>query len=147
MFITKLKSFVSVVLLTSITTISYQSLVKAENVTLSEVVAFEDYLSMAAEMMNSKLPLLIDQDVRWDSTFAGPGKMLSYKYTLLNYSASQLEVHKFTQYMHKSITKTVCDDSATKIFPEEGVTLNFNVYDKSNNFITRIKLEPSDCGY
>jgi hypothetical protein len=147
MLIIKLKSKLvfSVLLLTSITSVSCPSLVKAENVELSEMVASEDFLVLTADMMNKSLPLMLDQDTRWDSAAVGPGKTLNYNYTLVNYSASQIDKTKFTKNNHKLLTQMVCND--VQIFPKAGVLLNFNYYDKVNKLIANVKLEPSDCGY
>ncbi|MGL5793323.1 MAG: hypothetical protein ACRC06_02770 [Waterburya sp.] len=149
MLITKLKSKLvfSALLLTSITSVSYPSLVKAENVDLSEMVASEDFLVLTADMMNKSLPLMLDQDTRWDSSSAGPGKTLNYNYTLVNYSASQIDKTKFTKNNHQLLTQMICDEPATQIFPQGGVLLNFNYYDNINKLIANVKLEPSDCGY
>ena len=149
MLITKLKfkSFLGLILLTGMTTISCSSLVKAENVTISELVASEDFLALTADMMNSSLPLMLDQDTRWDSSSAGPGKMLNYNYTLVNYSAAQINKTQFANNIHQSLTQMICYEPATQIFPQGGVMLNFNYYDNLNKLITTVKLAPSDCGY
>jgi hypothetical protein len=40
---------------------------------------------------------------------------------------------------------TVCTTSATQIFPDNGVSLNFNYYDNTHNLIAKIQVAPRDC--
>lgn len=111
----------------------------------AEINNISELLVETANMMNQSLPMMIDQDTRWDSSFAGPGKMLSYKYTLVNYSASQIDGVQFANNIRNPLTETICSNPATQIFPDNGVLLNFNYYDNSRNLIARVKVAPGDC--
>jgi len=136
---TKAASFLSITLATCATAIAWQSPLRAEISNISEL------LVQTSKVMNQNLPMMVNEDTRWDSSFAGPGKMLSYKYTLVNYSANQIDTVQFTQNIRTYLTDTICTNPATKIFPENGVSLNFNYYDNALNFITMVKLTPNDC--
>ncbi len=137
----KAKSLLGIALLTGMTNIGWQSTARAEQKNISEL------LVQTANMMNKNLPMMIDQDTQWDSSFAGPGKMLSYNYTLINYSATQIDGTEFARNIRTPLANTICTNPATQIFPQEGVLLNFNYYDNTRNLIARVKVEPSDCGY
>ncbi len=43
----------------------------------------EAWLHELSNNLNAQLPRLVDQDVRLDTTFAGPGNRFSYIYTML----------------------------------------------------------------
>lgn len=149
MFTTKfsLKSFLSILLLSGATTIGIQLPIQAESTTLSEVTSSENFLHQVANMMNQRLPVMVDRDTRWDASYAGPGKSLSYNYTLVNYSAANIDGSLFARNAHILLTERVCNEPSTVIFPQEGVLLNFNYYDNTRNLIARVKVQPSDCGY
>jgi len=91
------------------------------------------------------LPMMVDGDTRWDSSIAGPGKVFSYKYTLLNLSANQIDGAQFAKNVHPTLTNLICNNPATQIFPDNDVLLNFNYYGKGNNLIARVKVTPTDC--
>lgn len=141
MFIAKMnaKSWLGIALLASATTLGWQASTKAEQKNIS------DLLVQTAKMMNQNLPMMIDQDTQWDSSFAGPGKMLSYNYTLVNYSATEIDGPQFIKNIRPPLTNMICTNPATQIFPQEGVLLNFNYYDNTRNLIARVKVAPNDC--
>ncbi|MEL6438495.1 MAG: hypothetical protein AAFQ80_04475 [Cyanobacteria bacterium J06621_8] len=112
---------------------------RAESLNISKL------LVETADMMNQNLPMMVDQNTRWDASFAGPGKTLSYKFTLVNYSAGKIDGVQFANDIRTSLTETVCNNSITKVFPENGVLLKFNYYDNASNLITRVNVAPNDC--
>ncbi|MEM8722329.1 MAG: hypothetical protein AAGE84_24055 [Cyanobacteria bacterium P01_G01_bin.39] len=133
------KSFLGIVCAASTSAIIQQYPAQAEINNISEL------LVETANMMNKNLPMMVDSDTRWDSSFAGPGKMLSYKYTLIKYSASQIDGVQFAQNIRTPLTDTICNNPATQIFSENGVLLNFNYYDNALNLIARVEIAPEDC--
>ncbi|MEL6578933.1 MAG: hypothetical protein AAFQ14_04220 [Cyanobacteria bacterium J06621_12] len=135
----KAKSLLGVALAACTTAIAFQSPTQAEISNMSEI------LVQTADMMNQQLPMMIDLDTRWDSSFAGPGKVMSYKYTLVNHSANNIDGRQFAQNIHPTLTNLICNNPTTQIFPDNGVLLNFNYYDKSSNLIARVKVTPNDC--
>jgi hypothetical protein len=142
---TKVKSWLGIALLTGMVATSWQSSVRAEQDNMFEMIGSEDFLQMTAKMMNSSLPMMVDEDTQWDSSSAGPGKTLSYNYTLINYSAANIDSLLFAKNIRPTITNTICTTPATQIFPDNGVSLNFNYYDNTHNLIAKIQVAPSDC--
>ncbi|MEL6581846.1 MAG: hypothetical protein AAFQ14_19035 [Cyanobacteria bacterium J06621_12] len=135
----KAKSLLGITLAACATAIAFQPPTQAEIGNMSEI------LVQTADMMNQQLPMMVDADTRWDSSSAGPGKVLSYKYTLVNHSANHLDGTQFAKNIHPTLTDLICNNPATQIFPDNGVLLNFNYYDKSSNLIARVKVTPNDC--
>lgn len=138
-FKTKAASLLSVTLAASSTMIPWQSPLRAEINNISEL------LVQTSKIMNQSLPMMVDEDTRWDSSFAGPGKTLSYKYTLVNYSANQIDGRQFAKNIRTPLTDSICKNPATQVFPENGVLLNFNYYDNTRNLIATVKITPNDC--
>lgn len=141
MFISKMKakSMLGVTLAACISAIATASPSKAEIDNIAEL------LVQTSDIMNQRLPMMIDSNTQWDSTFAGPGKILGYNYSLVNYSATQIDGSQFAKQIRPSMVDLVCNDPATQIFPENGVSIEFNVYDNTRNLVTRLKVVPSDC--
>lgn len=139
---TKIKSLFGITLFASAVNLGLQVTATAEpeaNLNISEL------LVQTAEMMNQSLPMMIDQDTQWDSSLAGPGKKLSYNYTLVNYSVDEIDGIEFARSIRQPIADSICTNPATQIFPENGVLLNFNYYDFAHNLIARVEILPSDC--
>lgn len=148
MFATKFKieHFVSLVVLTSVASIGLPKSTTAE-IVIAEATTSEDFLHQTANTINRVLPMMVDNNTRWDSSYAGPGRSLSYNYTLVNYSAANIDGSVFARNARGILTEKVCNEPTIAIFPQEGVLLNFNYYDNTRNLIARVKIEPSDCGY
>lgn len=141
MFISKAKagSLLSLTLAACSTAIAWQPPIRAEVNNIYEI------LVEVSDMMNQSLPMMVDEDVRFDASFVGPGRMLSYKYTLVNYPINQVDSEQLAQFIRTPLTKTICTNPATQIFPKNGVLLNFNYYDNARNLITSVKISPNDC--
>lgn len=139
------KSLLSMALLVGVVATGWQSPAKAEPESISSLVGSEKFLKMTADMMNSSLPMMIDEGTQWDSAYAGPGKMLTYNYSLVNYSASQIDGSLFAKNIKATVTDTICTTPATQIFPDNGVVLNFHYYDNTRNLIARVNVAPQDC--
>ncbi|MFM2310871.1 MAG: hypothetical protein RLZZ04_147 [Cyanobacteriota bacterium] len=141
----KVKPSWSIGLLTAIAIAGGQSSVKAEPDNMLGDMGSEQFLQTTAKMMNSSLPLMVDENVRWDSSSAGPGKTLSYNYTLINTSAKDVYRSMFVSNIRKTITHDICEVPVSQIFSDNDVTLNFNYYDRSHNLITKVEVDPKDC--
>ena len=143
MFAAKIQkqSFLGIALITSTIALGLPTSVKAQSEDISAI------LVQTADMMNANLPTMIDEDIQWDSSVAGPGKILSYNYTVFNYDSTKIDTEQFSDNIHGFLVDTVCTAPVTKILPENGVLLNFNYYDSEHELITKVQVPPSDCGY
>lgn len=141
----KVKSFWGIGLLTAMAIASGQSSVKAEPDNTLVGMGSEQFLQMTAKMINSSLPMMIDENTRWDSTSVEPGKILRYDLTLINNSAKDFYSSMFISNIRKSVTNDICKTPATQIFSDKGATLSFNYYDRSHNLITKVEVDPKDC--
>ncbi|MGL5834851.1 MAG: hypothetical protein ACRC1Z_16685 [Waterburya sp.] len=141
----KIKPFWNIALLTVMAIAGGQSSVKAEPNNMLGDIGSEQFLQTTANMMNSSLPMMIDENVRWDSSSAGPGKTLSYNYTLVNTSAKDVYSSMFVSNIRQTISNDICKVPGTEIFSDYGVTLNFNYYDRSHNLITKVEVDPQNC--
>ena len=132
-------------MLVGMTTIGWQTSIKAEQKTALGSLYSEDFLTQISNMMNSTLPMIVEEGVQWDSSYAGPGKILNYNYTMLDYSASEIDGEMFANTIRHDLTNTICTTPETQLFPNNGVLLNFNYYGRDRSLITRVEVAPSDC--
>ena len=147
MFTIKFRSFLSAVLLTGISAVSWQSSVKAEEITVSQALISEALLSQTADLMNQNLPMMINNEVRWNSASAGPGKNFNYNYSLVNQNARDIDGSLFAKNARQSFTQQFCNNPSGQLFFQQGVSLNANYYDNNNSLIARVRIDPADCGY
>ena len=132
-------------MLVCMTTIGWQPSSKAEQKTAFGNLYSEEFLTQVSSMMNTTLPMMVEEGVQLDSSYAGPGKTLNYNYTMLDYSASQIDGKMFANTIRHDLTNTICTTPETQIFPNNGVLLNFNYYDRDRSLITRVEVAPTDC--
>jgi hypothetical protein len=133
----KVKSLLGITLAACTTAIAFQSPSRAEDM--------NQILAEASEMLNQELPMQIDQDTQWDSTFVGPGKMLNYNYTLLNYSVAQLDQDQFAREFRPVVNDMLCNEPSSQIFRENDIAFGVNVYDKAHSLVSRITVSPDEC--
>lgn len=126
-------------------TIGWQPSSKAEQKTAFGNLYSEEFLTQVSNMMNSTLPMMVEEGVQWDSSYVGPGKTLNYNYTMLHYSASEIDGKVFANTIRPDLTNTICTTPETVLFPNNGVLLNFNYYDRDRSLITRVEVAPDDC--
>ncbi|MEL6927907.1 MAG: hypothetical protein AAFO95_04655 [Cyanobacteria bacterium J06600_6] len=134
------RSLLGITLAACSTAIAFQTPTQAQKVAnISEV------LVEASGIINQQLPMQIDPTVRWDSTFAGPGKLMNYNYTLLAYSSEELDGNLFRQQFRPFVNNMLCNESSAQIFRDNNVSLNVNVYDSQRSLVSRVKVSPSEC--
>lgn len=109
----------------------------------SEPTVYEQ-LQYTANTLNASMPQMIDEETRLDSTYAEPTGF-GYKYTMINYSAADLDLDKFTQVMVDQITPTVCTNPDMEYFREHNLLVTYNYVGKDNEFVSKIVVDTSKC--
>ncbi len=51
----------------------------------------EERLVQTSKDLNARLPMNLDSETRWDTTVPGPGNCLTYCYTLIHVSKSEID--------------------------------------------------------
>ena len=127
--------------------INWQTSAKAESSYIESIIA------TTAETMNQNLPMMVDEDTRWDYLEAGPGKEISYSYTMINYSSEMLNdpaefnFDVFESTLNHSIKAKVCQVPEMQYLFQNGVITNYNYYANDNLLMTQVTVYPDDCGY
>ncbi|MFM2313538.1 MAG: hypothetical protein RLZZ04_2814 [Cyanobacteriota bacterium] len=133
----RVKSLLGMTLVACSSAIAFPSSSKAQDIST--------ILTEASTMLNQDLPMKIDQDTQWDSTFVGPGQMINYNYTLLNYSLEQLDVNQFASEFRPFVDDLLCEDPGTLVLRENDIAVGVNVYDQTHNLVSRITVAPNEC--
>lgn len=104
----------------------------------------EEKLVQTSKDLNARLPLNVDSDTRWDTTVPGPGKCLTYCYTLINVSKSEIDPGKVTAKIKPKLLLNYRTSPDMKLFRENRVTLRFMFKDKLGETVTLIEVSPDD---
>ena len=102
------------------------------------------FLNEVASSVNKQLPMMIDKHTRMDNVF-GTEKNITYKYTLININYGDFTAKQVENSLKENIKNSVCTSPNTKIFPDNGVTMNYSYYSKKGKYITKIIITPKDC--
>lgn len=115
----------------------------------SDVMAgsVEEKLSRASKEYNKKLPSVMDRDTRADTTSVGPGLKLTFWFSIVSKSASDINKSQFYQNISPGIKRGVCSDPGLRNFFKDGITLTYLYRGNDGAYITEVNVTPRDCGY
>ncbi|MEZ8577528.1 DUF2569 domain-containing protein [Vibrio splendidus] len=109
-----------------------------------EVLTIEDKLVQVANEANRDLPKMLDAETKLDAVYTESNN-LQYRYSLVNYSATDIDVNALQQNIRPNLVKSACTNSATVGFMQEGVSVSYTYFDKLGSRITSIDITYSDC--
>lgn len=104
----------------------------------------DDELQQAADAVNQQAPMMVDQETRLDGAESG-GQVLTYNYTLVNFSAGDLDKNKFTQALRPTLLESGC--KALEPLLSEGVDVQYVYRGKDKGEIATLGLTRADCGF
>lgn len=107
--------------------------------------SLSEKLSLLSEIKNQSLPMMVDPDIRVDSTYVGPGKLFGYKYTMVNHSATRIDGREFAKMIRPEVVKELCYDPSARYFRDNNVSIGVKFYDRNRNLFSRIKVSPAEC--
>jgi hypothetical protein len=93
---------------------------------------------------NRRLPKMIDSTTRLDA-MSIRDKDLFFSYTLINTSVEKLDVDRFTSIMAPKLKEAQCNKKPMRVLLDEGRKIIFSYKDESNNPVTDIIVQKSDC--
>jgi hypothetical protein len=105
----------------------------------------EKALAQASNELNKTVPLMVDEETRLDGTTAGPGKVLLYRYTLVNVvKDTSLDTKTLENAIRPIIVNQYKTSAGFKTFREAGVSMRYQYSDKNGVFITELVIGPED---
>lgn len=115
--------------------------------TTSSKQSLSQELKEAEEYVNSiyDLPAMIDEETRLDRIYASNDNKMNYDYTLVNYTADELEWSALEDIILPDLKNSFCHDSSFEYYIERGVPMRWNYYGMYKSLIGSIELSSSDC--
>lgn len=101
-------------------------------------------LARTASEINKSLPMMADQETRLDTTSPAPNKTLIYHYTLINMRAADVQKETFVTTLRPKIVTTYKTSPSMKMLRDNGVTLEYQYYDKEGAFVAKFDAGPKD---
>lgn len=100
----------------------------------------EQQLEKTVREGNKQLPKMISDDLRIDSASSGPGKRLTYNYSVLKDTTCR-NLRSNTV----GIKQSVCSNKQMQFFFSKGVVVEYTYNDPTGIEQFRIAIDPSDC--
>ena len=101
-------------------------------------------LMQAASQINKNLPIMVDTETRLDAT-VGINKQFRYNYTLVNYTAEELDPNAIIEAMEEKIINSVCTTKEMEVFVNNGVPVTYAYHGKNGKQLTTITVQPVQC--
>jgi hypothetical protein len=107
-------------------------------------VSYEDVLKKNAEAMNRKCPIIVEKDVRLDSTSAGPGKRFTYYYTMLAQTRDSMDVKSFEDRLRPGLTNNLRTNESLDLIRKNRADVDYRFFDRKGRLILDIGIKSED---
>lgn len=107
-------------------------------------VSYEEVLRENAKAMNSKCPIIVEKDVRLDSTSAGPGKRFTYHYTMLAQTRDSMDVKSFEDRLRPGLTNNLRINESLDILRKNRADVDYRFFDRKGRLIVNIRVRSGD---
>jgi hypothetical protein len=105
----------------------------------------EKALIKASSEANKTVPLMLDAETRLDGTSAGPGRVLTYNYTLVDVTKNdRLDTKTFEARVRPNILNEYKTTAGLKALRAAEVAMRHRFSDRDGVFITEIVVAPAD---
>ena len=105
----------------------------------------EAALAKASAEANKNVPLMLDPEIRLDGTGAGPGRVLTYNYTLVNVTKRDgLNITRFEEATRPNIIREYKTNPGLKALRAADVSMHHRFSDKNGVLIVEIVVAPDD---
>ena len=105
----------------------------------------EKRLAETAEQINQSLPTTVDAETRLDKAVGGPGMLLTFQYTLVNYPSADKK-RPSVSAASADLTTKACSDRATREMLGHGVSVAYVYSDSKGSEMFRSLVQPRHCG-
>lgn len=99
-----------------------------------------------SDKVNRGLPRMVDGETRLDTTSAGPGRLLTYFYTLVNVQVANVNVEEFKEKMSAQMLSRYCNDGRMKNVLANNITITHVYKDSAGQEIATLALTREACG-
>lgn len=103
-------------------------------------------LSVAAESVNKKTPIMVDAHTRLDGASAGPGRIFTYHNTFVNAALNDVDMTLFYGLFRRELRTRVCENKAMHPMLKLGVTAVYEYRSKDGQIVGSVSVTQKDCG-
>lgn len=104
----------------------------------------ELFLKGVVKVANKQFPVMVDAETRVERVSA-EGNTMTYHYTLVNYTAKELDAEMFKQNMTPNILKQICANPSLSTILDRGGVIVFQYNGKDQKSVSTISIKESDC--
>lgn len=98
----------------------------------------------SANELNPLLPMMVDEDTRWDETVA-LNRAFLYIYTLIGYNAEDLDPDLFKQALEPNLKEAVCTSPDMAAFVENNINAIYAYRGKDGKQIATVTVHVNEC--
>jgi uncharacterized membrane protein YeaQ/YmgE (transglycosylase-associated protein family) len=102
-------------------------------------------LAESAQRMNSRLPRMIDEATRLEKVVAGPGKRLTYLYTITDAPASEYSWAQLADPLRQQLVAQLCGNRQTRDILSKEIVIGQQYSGNDGRLIGSLALAASDC--
>ena len=103
-------------------------------------------LANVSAHLNRSVPLTLDADTRLDRVTSGPGRRLSYHYTLTSVQSKAFKRAEFQKLIREPLQAKLCSSKEMRGFLVRGVTIAYDYLGSDGNRLGAARFTASDCG-
>ena len=110
-----------------------------------QVSDLERNLNRQAAERNSRLPIMLDENTRFDEVIV-EGKIITYRHTVVSHSAIELDMNTFQSIMHEKLTKEQCPKEEIIEMLENGIEYQYLYFGNDGGLVSAVRISPITCG-
>ncbi len=100
-------------------------------------------LANTSHRLNQTLPTMIDKITRLDTTVQRPGRVFSYKYTVLGLSAARLNKEQIRAAIEPTLFHNYKTNPSMAALRKLSAILKYSYFDEAGAFILDIEVDPA----
>ena len=111
----------------------------------AKLAAGTDMLDQVSKELNAKLPEMIDENIRLDTTRSGPGMSLSYIHSFPEWSSDELDFESIRGPLATNAKPVVCGSPEAVAMLRAGVTIHYVFNTNDGVEIAKASFDAGDC--
>ena len=105
----------------------------------------ERSLRHTSEQLESRLPMMVDDATRWESTVPGPGRKWTYVYTLVTATSGDVTGQQIQDALGEKIRTSVCTTREMQVFVKNKVQVVYHYNGNDGVDIGEVVVDTRQC--
>ena len=101
----------------------------------------------AANQINKKVPMMVDEETRLDRATVGPGARVVYHHTFPRYTSRDIDANWLHTDLRPEVMRKVCDSKGMRKSLQYGGKYVYSYSGSDGVEITRFEIDRNDCGF